>query len=319
MDNFIGDKMSSLKVLYNDTLWGLFFANDAEPVEQHCPSPFGANPEAIAQIAAHLSYNDKAFTLRMLKWLPAAIESADAEIIRGLFIIAESQLLIPDNLAPLRREKLWDTMLHWFIETQRGSPEATAEHLNWLLRALCLVPEMGHAHVACDDEFAFQAEAWLREVETDPKQGYGKAPKWLAEAIDKERRPEVALAASPVGASQAKETISDREAAILPLKKLMVSHVVQPDAMSVLPLREDMYTSYYIPLSLSLRATLLLQRLQRLLVAHGKELLGVGEINRRQEAIRTAQKAVTAAGVGLDGEEYVSGGHEISDITHDLD
>jgi len=308
-DTVIADKSTSLNKVYAEAVWGVLLAYESEDTATHCPSPFGANPEAIAQVAAHLSYGDRPFTNRFVKCLASAVSAANADTVRGLFHIAEAQLLIPDALAGMRQQRVWDIMHGWFHGTQPGSPEATIEHLNWLLRAANLAPALAEKYLVKDDTLAFEAEEWLRAAEAEPKFGYGKAPLWAAQIVDAEGRPEVAVAAAAAAAGKETKDASatDRDAAILPLKKYLLSVMAQPNAMTHLSVRDELYITAYLPVSISVRATLLLQRLRRVLAAHGRELLGVAEIARRAEAIRAAKEAAAAAGIAADGSTLPTG------------
>ena len=72
----------------------------------------GPGVKAIAVMAAHLSYGDRAFTNRFVKYLSAAVAAANAETVRGLLcsrcnaaigLLGEQFVLGQDMHAALRR------------------------------------------------------------------------------------------------------------------------------------------------------------------------------------------------------------------------
>jgi hypothetical protein len=285
LDTNIQNKANQLKQLLNQHLWEIVFGTDDEISEQHSPEPFGVNPEGVAQIIAHLCYGDRQFSTKLLKLYAQAVDAASWDKLRELHVIGEAMMVIPDVLEMVRRVKLFSIMKSGFSESLRSStPEASIEHASFLIRAAAVHPDLALEYLVNDDTLVFDLESWLRALEANPKEGWGKSPAWLAAMVDVERRPEPSDPTAPT-----LNAMADREKEIYPLKHLLTSALTHQHALLELPYREELHIISFVGFSLSLRATFLLKRLASVLHVHGKTLLGPTEIARRCEILKALE------------------------------
>lgn len=280
MDTIISEAGNQLRKVYSEVLWNMLLGMDLDS-DQYFSLPYGVNPEALAPIAGHLSYGDKSFTQRLMKLLTSAYKMADIDSLRPLLLLSEHVMHIVDQFAWYRLNSLWGILKEGFEDATVASPELAMEYANFIVRTCILYPELVVRHGLPAMEWLQRIEVWLRSIESDPKQGYGKSPAWLAELVDKEGRPEC-QAASPVA-------MSDRDLEVFPLKRAMTLHLVNPGSLTWLSLRDEMHIVGYVPVGMSMRATVILQRMRRLLQVHGRDLLPPAEIARA-----LAKQATTA-------------------------
>ena len=238
--------------------------------------PHGPNPEAVAAMAVHVSTCSNVYTDAVRNAVYEAICESSPEELLPFLMILEATCNIRDAFTPWRLGQAAQALYSCYSSSFNTT--GTNADVDWtvnaalvLLRFSLLFPGVLNGipnsncsgwHVLYNGGALNELFRRLEAVERDPKNGWGSAPAWQAAAI----RPEWRIEAVGAGATAPAVPASDPQTA---LQSHLLSRLAGP--VTALPLREehDILHTHVKGLTVSMKATLALHRLER---AYGKPL-----------------------------------------------